>query len=167
MERFVYVDEFGIKNYTTLYKFVYSFVLLMIVLTAFSTTIWYLEKDVNPKFETLLDSFWYGHAVVTTIGFGDLTPITSEGKIFTICSSIIGIILLVSMGQSLNDVLFGHTETGVLNRELRAIASENKILNKTIVALNEEIVRTNLLALKGNDEIAELLRSAQQRSQEG
>ncbi len=158
MKALYYVDEYNVKNYTHLYKFLISFILLVIVLTGFSTMVWYLEKDVNPKLDTLSESFWYGHAVVTTIGFGDVTPITEVAKWFTIVSSIFGIVLLVSMGQSLNDFLFGHTDTGVLNRELRALLEINNALNQQNAELNEEIARTNLLSIEGNDAIISLLK---------
>ena len=38
-----------------------------------------------------LDSFYFSFITLTTIGFGDLTPITDLGKVFTIIYIIMGV----------------------------------------------------------------------------
>ena len=53
-------------------------------------------KDINSiiKVHSLLDAFYFSTIALTTIGFGDISPITSVGKIVTIFMSIIGIAIL-------------------------------------------------------------------------
>ena len=38
-----------------------------------------------------LDSFYFTVVTVTTIGYGDIAPLTNEGKIFTILFSFMGV----------------------------------------------------------------------------
>lgn len=44
---------------------------------------------------TYLDGVYFATTTVTTIGYGDLTPITTTGKIFTIFYSFIGIAITI------------------------------------------------------------------------
>ncbi|MGT2925799.1 potassium channel family protein [Streptococcus cuniculipharyngis] len=43
---------------------------------------------------TFLDAFYFSFTTLTTIGFGDLYPVTALGKIFTILYTVIGLGLM-------------------------------------------------------------------------
>ena len=46
--------------------------------------IYFFEKDVQPgKFGSIPDAMWWAIVTLTTIGYGDVYPITTGGKIFT------------------------------------------------------------------------------------
>ena len=45
----------------------------------------YIEHPVNPeKFGNFFDAFYFSFIAMTTVGFGDITPITTAGKVVTI-----------------------------------------------------------------------------------
>ena len=47
------------------------------LLLIFSVIIHFLEKDLQPEaFGNILDSMWYGIATLTTVGYGDVTPVS-------------------------------------------------------------------------------------------
>lgn len=48
-----------------------------------------LESAINPKIHSFIDALWWGFATATTTGYGDITPVTGEGK-------ILGILLMLS-----------------------------------------------------------------------
>ncbi len=48
-----------------------------------------IEVKANPSIETPLDGFWWSLVTVTTVGFGDITPATSLGR-------IVGAVLMVA-----------------------------------------------------------------------
>ena len=55
--------------------------------------IYHFENLAQPKaFSSILDGLWWALATLTTVGYGDVYPITAEGKIFT------GLILIVGLG---------------------------------------------------------------------
>ncbi|MFP4698578.1 MAG: ion transporter [Eubacteriales bacterium] len=58
-----------------------------------SSIMYYVETDVQPDaFPNIIASFWWGVATLTTVGYGDVYPITVIGKILS------GIIALLGIG---------------------------------------------------------------------
>ena len=65
-----------------------AFVLLLIS----STLMYYFESDVQPeKFKSIPHAFWWAIATLTTVGYGDVYPITAMGKFLSSIIAIIGI----------------------------------------------------------------------------
>jgi len=60
------------------------------LVSSFAIFFYYLEKDINPKLHSLIDAFWWSFATATTTGYGDITPVTSYGKILGIVLMLVG-----------------------------------------------------------------------------
>lgn len=57
-----------------------------------STMIYYFETDVQPDvFPNIIASFWWSIATLTSVGYGDIYPITAMGKLFAGIIAILGI----------------------------------------------------------------------------
>ncbi len=65
------------------------FGLFLLILT-FSFLLYYFE----PGIDSLKDALWYCFAIVTTIGFGDLTAVTDFGRILSVILGIYGIVVV-------------------------------------------------------------------------
>ena len=62
------------------------------LLLVFSVILHFLERSIQPEaFGTILDSMWYGMATLTTVGYGDVTPMTGLGKIISSLAMFLGI----------------------------------------------------------------------------
>jgi voltage-gated potassium channel len=73
--------------------FVATFCMLLVILVLASSGIYVFEHQVQPeKFGSIPDAMWWAMATLTTVGYGDVTPITAWGKLFG------GFITLVSIG---------------------------------------------------------------------
>lgn len=49
------------------------------------------EKGVNPNVKTLFDALWWAVVTVTSTGYGDIFPVTVEGRIIAMTLMVIGI----------------------------------------------------------------------------
>ena len=64
----------------------------MIILYLSAVGIYYFENKVQPDiFSSVFDSLWWAVATLTTVGYGDVYPVTVGGKIFTFIMLIIGL----------------------------------------------------------------------------
>ncbi|MBY0451579.1 MAG: potassium channel family protein [Bdellovibrionaceae bacterium] len=61
-----------------------------------SALLYYFEKGLNPRIQTWLDAIWWAVATVTTVGYGDVSPITNIGKVIGIFMMIVGTALFWS-----------------------------------------------------------------------
>jgi len=69
-----------------------SLMILISLLTITSVGIYYAENEAQPeKFSSILSSMWWSVATLTTVGYGDLYPITTLGKFFGSLSAIFGV----------------------------------------------------------------------------
>jgi len=70
--------------------------ILLLCVMLFSAQLMYLaEHNVQPeKFGTLPDAMWWAIATLTTVGYGDVYPVTAIGKMIAGVSMIIGVGLI-------------------------------------------------------------------------
>ena len=68
-------------------------ILVTFILLLISSTIMYnLENEVQPnKFPDILSTFWWAIATLTTVGYGDVFPVTAMGKIISGVIALLGI----------------------------------------------------------------------------
>ena len=69
-----------------------SFFLVVLVLIVSSLLIYYAEHDAQPdKFSNAFSGLWWAVATLTTVGYGDIYPITVTGRILGAIIAITGI----------------------------------------------------------------------------
>ena len=69
-----------------------SMFVAFILLILSSTLMYYFESDVQPdKFQNIGQSLWWSIATLTTVGYGDVYPVTGVGKLLSGAVAIIGI----------------------------------------------------------------------------
>ncbi len=66
--------------------------LTVILLLIASTLMFYIESDVQPDaFPNILASLWWAVATLTTIGYGDVFPVTGWGRLLSGIIAVLGI----------------------------------------------------------------------------
>ncbi|CAH9049461.1 hypothetical protein PSECIP111951_01325 [Pseudoalteromonas holothuriae] len=71
-----------------------AFFIMSVVLIMASCGIYLLEHDIQPdKFGSIPQAMWWAMATLTTVGYGDVVPVTAAGRFFG------GVITLLSMGM--------------------------------------------------------------------
>ncbi len=75
-------------------SFIAAFSMLLTLLIIAASGIYLIEHDVQPdEFGSIPQAMWWAMATLTTVGYGDVTPITNGGKFFG------GLITIISMGM--------------------------------------------------------------------
>ena len=68
-----------------------SFVLLILLVLS-SSLMFLLERDAQPEtFSSIPATMWWGIVTLTTIGYGDMAPVTVEGKLLGSFVAILGL----------------------------------------------------------------------------
>jgi len=76
-------------------QLVLSFLFILFVLVIISFIMFYVEHPAQPdKFSSIPATMWWGIATLTTVGYGDLVPITDVGKFLGGIFAIAGVALL-------------------------------------------------------------------------
>ena len=69
-----------------------SLFLVLSVLLLFSTIMYFVEREAQPdKFGSIPLAIWWGMETLTTVGYGDVHPITSLGKVLGTLTMLLGI----------------------------------------------------------------------------
>jgi voltage-gated potassium channel len=68
---------------------------LFIIIFVFSGLIYQVEHPINPeRFGTFLDAMYFAVATMSTVGFGDVTPVSELGRFLTMLMILTGIVLI-------------------------------------------------------------------------
>jgi voltage-gated potassium channel len=87
-------------------------IIIRIILTVFtiifvsSGLIWAVESRVNPDYGTIWDAMYFSVVTLSTVGYGDVTPLSPLGKVITIGMILSGIALIPWQLGKLIKVLF-------------------------------------------------------------
>lgn len=79
-----------------------------------SLLVWLLERDDNPDFAQYTEALWWAIVTVTTVGYGDITPVTGPGRFVASMLMITGIGTVGLLAASLAGVLVKRKDTDAL-----------------------------------------------------
>jgi len=69
-----------------------ALMILLVVMLLAASGMYYFEHDAQPiAFSSILTSMWWAFATLTTVGYGDVTPITGGGKAFGALITVVGV----------------------------------------------------------------------------
>mgnify|MGYP000536626359 CR=1 FL=1 len=76
-------------------KFLASLALASFVLG--SMFFFIFEKGHNPNVNNIFDAIWWWVVTSATVGYGDIVPITSQGRMVAICSILVGVFVYTNI----------------------------------------------------------------------
>ena len=124
-----------------------AFFILFIVLIISSSGTYIVEKDIQPeKFGSIPQSMWWSIVTLTTVGYGDVYPVTSMGKFFGSIIIILGIGTVALPSGILASAFTEYTRRNQQKYEdkLKFMLSDNIIDDDERKELNELSERLNL-----------------------
>lgn len=87
----------SIRTFANVFKkkkeeLVITLFVIIILLIIVSSLMYYIENEAQPEiYSSIPASMWWGIATLTTVGYGDVYPITPLGKLFGALIAILGI----------------------------------------------------------------------------
>lgn len=112
-------------------KLLYGLAIYLVVIVFGSVLIFYIERGVNPEIHNLGDSFWYMIQTITTVGYGDVVPITAAGR-------IIGLITMFT-AIAFSSLLTATTTSALLEKFRKERDQVRKASKETIGHLFEKL----------------------------
>lgn len=71
-----------------------SFIVMITMVVISSTVMWMIEHTAQPeKFRSIPDAMWWAMATLTTVGYGDIAPVTALGRF------VGGFVMLLGIGM--------------------------------------------------------------------
>jgi voltage-gated potassium channel len=83
----------------------YLVTLSLSLLSVCSLAIYALEHPANPRMHTLFDAAYYTVTIMTSVGLGDIVPVTPAGRALSMAMMLLGTALFVSFTAVLSVVL--------------------------------------------------------------
>ena len=124
-----------------------AFFILFIMLILASSGIYLVEKDAQPeKFGSIPQAMWWSIVTLTTVGYGDVYPVTTLGKIFGSVIIILGIGTVALPSGILASAFSEHTRRSQnkYKKELENALKDNKIDKSERNQLNKLAEKLNL-----------------------
>ena len=86
------VESLEAVLYTERRALIGVFIMLILMLVVASTLVFVAERDAQPEaFASVPHAMWWGLATLTTVGYGDVTPVTAVGRVLGGFVTIIGV----------------------------------------------------------------------------
>jgi voltage-gated potassium channel len=139
-----------------------SFFLLMLVMIFAASAVYVVEHDAQPEaFASIPAAMWWAVCTLTTVGYGDVTPITALGKFLASIITIVGI-GMVALPTSL--LASGFTEVLERNRRKLEIEAEEAFEDGIISDEEADAYAALVERLQVEPEVAaEIIQAAQRR----
>ena len=67
---------------------------IIIIFFVYSGIFYFVESPVNPDVQNFGDAFYFTVVAISTVGFGDIVPVSEAGRFVTVAMIISGIILI-------------------------------------------------------------------------
>lgn len=117
-------------------------VLSVFTLLSISTGLIYTtEHTVNPAIPDYFTALYFGLTTLTTVGFGDITPVTTEGKLVVSGSILAGVAVIPVQAAALVDALLAREDVKKSSRQRETLSNSNKngksaLMNNSPIMLN-------------------------------
>ena len=109
--------------------------ILLIPVILFSSIIYYIERTMDglhTQFRSIPESFWWSLITMTTVGYGDIVPVTWVGKVIGGACSICGLLVValpISIIGSNFNLYYAHAQA-----RLKLPRKKNKVLLSSITS---------------------------------
>ena len=98
------VKKFSDHMRAVVYNIEYVFLTLVVFVLIAAFVMWQVELRFDGALTNLPDALWWSVMTVTTMGHGDVVPLSVEGKIVGAAIAILGVVLFMALVAKLTSV---------------------------------------------------------------
>jgi voltage-gated potassium channel len=100
------------------------FVAWLTIMLICSAALYVAEQGLNAAIDDPLDALWWGIVTLTTVGYGDVYPVTTEGRLAAAALMLLAVTLFATITATITSYMFqtSTSETGDPSARLRALA---------------------------------------------
>ncbi len=129
-----------VREYPSKTKLDYATVILLLVLIIGSFIFFIVERSVNPEVPNYESAVWFSIISMTTVGYGDIVPVTLIGRILGVIIILTGMgyvsLVTATLAYSFIDLFRKESGKAVKKVEERVINYEDKI-DELLVKIEE------------------------------
>lgn len=74
----------------TSFEFITIFLTAQFIIWLFALVFFLAENNINGSVNTYFDALWWSYCTITTVGYGDITPITFIGRVIAMAAMVVG-----------------------------------------------------------------------------
>ena len=121
------------------YTALVTVLLTIVVLTTASVLVLQFESSVSgSNIKTGWEALWYSMVTLTTVGYGDYYPVTTEGRITGMFIMVTGIGIIGALASILVSLLLGSTSTSPV--EEKPGRTSEPAVEQELMAIKDELV---------------------------
>jgi voltage-gated potassium channel len=87
-----------------------------------SAVLYTAEVGINKAITSPLDALWWGIVTITTVGYGDVAPVTPEGKVAASVLMLLGIGLFSAITATITSFMLTTGDSSAAGDRLRELA---------------------------------------------
>lgn len=132
---------------------------LSLFFTTLTIAILAAEKGSNPSLKSVADAFWYTLVTITTIGYGDITPVTGAGRLIAVAIMSSGVVVFGAVSGKLASVFFDRQqkrERGLIKirkkREHLVVCGWKPDMDSLVIGMlrsNPEMIPSDIVLVNG------------------
>ena len=123
--------------------FAFTSVAMLVMYATFGS--YYLGAQYRPAITDLVTALYYSMVTMSTVGYGDIVPLTSEAKLFTVSIIVLGVAVFATSLTAVIAPMVGHSLQRIVSRKDHHMKREKHfvVIGNTALAANtwRELVR--------------------------
>ncbi len=129
-----------------------AFLLIFIAVTLLSTLMFYAEKSAQPEiFSSIPAALYWGIVTMSTIGYGDITPVTDLGRIIVSITAILGVAIYALPTSLLGAAFFAEARS----KEAKHVAH----LEQEVAILRKKLKRYEISEKQSDSSLSDTLKN--------